>query len=398
MADRVLVAEFRRSISLLRSEVWVLTGALLGALCYGAWVLATGIAVGSAIPGLASSAVTTVGDVTVTGLSVLALVLWVVVPAIAVSVLAGRRFRNEHGNLEKRYRLDHPALLLALPGLVMGGCLVATVTAGRSPAVTAIALVASVHLLVRTVAYGYRVYTLSVPRLFTASLAVGGAALAGGWLVAATVLAERSETAGGLVTRSGLSSVVETGLTLAGVGPADALAVLVSVPALLATAYLAVQLVAGTVVRIQAPLSNPTRRPGQRFPIMPPVSRGDAGENGAVAVGSGSDDGEADTVDEVSAEDEPDTTGDASDDDRSHTRVFTPDDPVPENSGTPTEVATVDGMGHDEDDTDDGWEDDTAVFSFDREESSPDVCEACGETIAADTGVSFCPNCGERLD
>ncbi|QIO23371.1 zinc ribbon domain-containing protein [Haloarcula sp. JP-L23] len=398
MADRVLVAEFRRSISLLRSEVWVLTGALLGTLCYGAWVLATGIAVGSAIPGLASSAVTTVGDVTVTGLSVLALVLWVVVPAIAVSVLAGRRFRNEHGNLEKRYRLDHPTLLLALPGLVMGGCLVATVTAGRSPAVTAIALVASVHLLVRTVAYGYRVYTLSVPRLFTASLAVGGAALAGGWLVAATVLAERSETAGGLVTRSGLSSVVETGLTLAGVGPADALAVLVSVPALLATAYLAVQLVAGTVVRIQAPLSNPTRRPGQRFPIMPPVSRGDAGENGAVAVGSGSDDGEADTVDEVSAEDEPDTTGDASDDDRSHTRVFTPDDPAPENSGTPTEVATVDGMGHDEDDTDDGWEDDTAVFSFDREESSPDVCEACGETIAADTAVSFCPNCGERLD
>ncbi|MDS0276197.1 zinc ribbon domain-containing protein [Halomicroarcula sp. S1AR25-4] len=398
MADRVLVAEFRRSISLLRSEVWVLTGALLGALCYGAWVLATGIAVGSATPGLASSVVTTVGDVTVTGLSVLALVLWVVVPAIAVSVLAGRRFRNEHGNLEKRYRLDHPALLLALPGLVMGGCLVATVTAGRSPAVTAIALVASVHLLVRTVAYGYRVYTLSVPRLFTASLAVGGAALAGGWLVTATVLAERSETAGGLVTRSGLSSVVETGLTLAGVGPADALAVLVSVPALLATAYLAVQLVAGTVVRIQAPLSNPTRRPGQRFPIMPPVSRGDAGENGAVAVGSGSDDGEADTVDEVSAEDEPDTTGDASDDDRSHTRVFTPDDPVPENSGTPTEVATVDGMGHDEDDTDDGWEDDTAVFSFDREDSSPDVCEACGETIAADAEVSFCPNCGERLD
>ncbi|GGN90669.1 zinc ribbon domain-containing protein [Haloarcula pellucida] len=398
MADRVLVAEFRRSISLLRSEVWVLTGALLGALCYGAWVLATGIAVGSATPGLASSVVTTVGDVTVTGLSVLALVLWVVVPAIAVSVLAGRRFRNEHGNLEKRYRLDHPALLLALPGLVMGGCLVATVTAGRSPAVTAIALVASVHLLVRTVAYGYRVYTLSVPRLFTASLAVGGAALAGGWLVAATVLAERSETAGGLVARSGLSSVVETGLTLAGVGPADALAVLVSVPALLATAYLAVQLVAGTVVRIQAPLSNPTRRPGQRFPIMPPVSRGDAGENGAVAVGSGSDDGEADTVDEVSAEDEPDTTDDASADDRSHTRVFTPDDPVPENSGTPTEVATVDGMGHDEDDTDDGWEDDTAVFSFDREDSSPDVCEGCGETIAADAEVSFCPNCGERLD
>lgn len=376
----------------------MLVGGVVGALSYGLWVLATGIAVGSATPGLANGGVTTVGGATVTGLSVIGLVLWVLLPAAVVSALAGRRFVNEHGNLDNRYRLDHPSLLLAPPGLVLFGSLAATVTTGRSAALTAITLVASVHLLVRTVAYGYRVYTLSVPRLFTALLAAAVAALAGGVLVAATLLADLSATANGPVARAGVPTVVETGLTLAGVAPADALAGLVAVPALLATAYLAVQLVAGTAVRMRAPLANPTRRPGQRFPIMPPVSHGDSAENHDGTAGHGTAGSDAAPVGDAPSETDPDAAADESDDDRSHTRVFTPDEPAPGDSDATTEVATVDGMAPDEDGTDDEWEDDTAVFSFDREDSSPDACDACGETIAADAEVSFCPNCGDRLD
>lgn len=398
MVDGVPVAEFRRSISLLRSESWVLTGGLTCTISYGLWALATGIAVGSVTPGLANAGVTTVSGVTVTGRSVVALVLWVLLPAAVVSALAGRRFVNEHGNLDNRYRLDHPSLLLAPPGLVLLGCLAATAAVGRSAALTAIALLGSVHLLVRTVAYGYRVYTLSVPGLFTALLAAGTAALAGGVLVAGTVLAESSATAGGLVARAGVPSVVETGLTLAGAAPADALAGLVAVPALLATAYFAVQIVAGTVVRIRAPLANPTRRPGQRFPIMPPVSHGDPAENDHGTAGDGMAEGDAAPVGDASSDPDPDAAADGSEDDRSHTRVFTPDEPDPGDGDAPTEVATIDGMAPDEDVADDGWEDDTAVFSFDRADSSPDACDACGETIAADAAVSFCPNCGERLD
>jgi len=47
-------------------------------------------------------------------------------------------------------------------------------------------------------------------------------------------------------------------------------------------------------------------------------------------------------------------------------------------------------------DEDDGWVDDTAIFSPEGATSSDDECGECGEEIPRDS-VTFCPNCGERV-
>jgi hypothetical protein len=65
------------------------------------------------------------------------------------------------------------------------------------------------------------------------------------------------------------------------------------------------------------------------------------------------------------------------------------DDPVPD------EVPEVDGA---EEDDDDGWIDDTSVFSPDSAtDGSSGSCEACGESLPGDSSVTFCPNCGQQI-
>ena len=397
MSDRPAKAELRRSVAMLASEWWLVAGGIAGYLTYGVWVIGTGLAVEAFEPSLATRTVTTVGSTGVTGLVVFAAVAWLLVPAVTAAWLLDRHLSNVNGNLVSRYRIDHPGVLPAPPGVLMLVATVAAIAVGPRPPVLAVLALASTLLLVRTVAFGRRVYSFSPKPLFAAMSAVSGLDLAAAWLVHAPGL---PGSAGERVASAGVSTVVETGLSAAGVGSGTALGVLVAVPAVLSGLYLAAQTVVARQVRARAPLSNPVKRAEQRYPIMPPV--GDSSRPGpptpstnsrSSSGSSSSDSSSSDDTTEPSAA--ADTTGTESSadttDDRSHTQVFTSDEPIPEGEDAVTAVADADA-----EDDDDGWVDDTAIFSPDGATSSDDECGACGEEIPRES-VTFCPNCGEKV-
>jgi len=386
----------------LATEWWLVAGGLAGYVTYGVWVIGTGLALDAVAPGLATTSLTTVGTTPVTGLIVVAAVAWLLAPAVVAAWLLDRQFSNVNGNLVSQYRIDHPGVLPAPSGVLM---LVATVLAlvlGPRLPVLAVMAIAGVHLLVRTVAFGRRVYSFSPQPLFTVMAAGSGLALAAAWLVHAPQL---PGSVGERVAGAGVVTVVETGLSVAGVGSGTALGGLVSVPALFSGLYLAVQTVVARRVRARAPLANPVKRAEQRYPIMPPVgdsSRpGPPSTNGASAATGDSDDDTSeasettdDEPDETVAttEDEPDEPVATTDDDSSHTQVFTADEPIPEGEESMATVTDDGGADGEED----GWIDDTAIFSPDGASSPDDECGECGEEIPRDS-VTFCPNCGERV-
>ncbi|MDS0282846.1 zinc ribbon domain-containing protein [Haloarcula onubensis] len=399
MSDRPPAAELRRSVAVLATEWWLAAGGLAGYLCYGLWVVGTGLALGALPPGLAATTVTTVGSTPVTGLVVFAAVAWLLAPAAAAAWLLDRQLSNVNGNLVSQYRIDHPGVLPAPSGVLMLVVAAVAVAVGPRPPVLAVMAVAGVHLLVRTIAFGRRVYSVSPKPLFSVLSGVSGLALAAAWLVHAPGL---PGTVGEQAAAAGVGSVVETGLGLAGVGSGTALGVLVAVPALLSGLYLVVQTVVARRVRAQAPLANPVKRAEQRYPIMPPVADssrpGPPSPNGSSQSAASTASSESESPDERATDDAGDTTGDTDDasevttDDSSHTRVFTTDEPIPDGDDA---TATVAGDAQ-EDEEDDGWIDDTAIFSPEGASSSDDECGACGEEIPRES-VTFCPNCGERI-
>jgi len=416
MSDSLPVVELRRSVSLLATEWWLPVGGLAGYLLFGSWVVATGLAAQSVAPELLSRTVTTLGTTPVTGLLVFAALVWLLVPAVVAAWLLERQLSNGYGNLVAQYRLDNPGVLPAPSGAVMLVAGLVAVVVGPRPPVILVLLVASVHLLVRTIAFGRRVYSFSVPPLFSVFAGLSAGTLAAGWLVQAPTLPER---VGEQVTRAGVGTVVESGLGAAGTTPETALGFLVAVPALLSGAYLSVQLVVGHQVRSKAPIAQPDKRAEQRYPIMPPVADSSrpgppsrrvdddssaegssetatfgrspaeteaklqAAENGSAADGD-TDEG---TPAEQTADDESADDG-SNEKESSQTQVFTTDEHITEGDDVVTTA--------EEADDDDGWIDDTAVFSPERGTSGSDECGACGESIPRES-VTFCPNCGEQL-
>jgi len=397
MSDRSPAVELRRSVALLATEWWLLVGAGAGYLLYGMWVVATGLAVEMFEPGFAT---TDVGLVAVGG------VAWLLVPAVVAVWLLDRQLSNVNGNLVSQYRINDPGVLPAPPGVLMVlATVVALVIGPRLPVVFLMA-VASVHLLVRTIAFGRRVYSFSVRPLFTLLTALSAVALAAAWLVQAPRLPGQVGTR---VASAGVPAVVETGLAATGLASATALGALVAVPALLSGLYLGGQAVVARRVRAKAPLANPDKRAEQRYPIMPPVgdsSRpGPPKQTGSAEPSTTESDAEPDEPDSESADEtvEPETgtTDDGSDDSstddsstdntKSHTQVFSADEPVPEETEAMAAVAEESDDQADED----GWIDDTAIFSPDGASSSDDECGSCGEEIRE--SVTFCPNCGERV-
>jgi hypothetical protein len=393
MSDRPPAEELRRSVAVLATEWWLVAGGIAGYLSYGVWVIGTGLALDAFAPGLAAASLATVGSTSVTGLLVFAAVAWVLAPAVVAAWLLNRQLSNVNGNLVSQYRIDHPGVLPAVSGVVMVVATAAALAVGPRVPVLVLMAIAGVHLLVRTIAFGRRVYSFSPQPLFTVLGVASGLALAAAWLVHAPRL---PGTVGERVAGAGVVTVVETGLGVAGVAgveSATALGVLLSVPALLSGLYLAVQTVAARRVRARAPLANPVKRAEQRYPIMPPAADSSRpgpptpSTNGASASTTSSastEDGNAATADVA-------TTGESSDDDSSHTRVFTTDEPIPEGEDAMAAVG-----GDDEDEEDDGWIDDTAIFSPDGATSSDDECGNCGTEIPRES-VTFCPNCGERI-
>ena len=396
MSDRLPAEELRRSVAVLATEWWLVAGGLAGYLTYGAWVVGTGLALDSLAPSLATTSPATVGSTTVTGPVVLAAVAWLLVPAVVAAWLLDRRLSNVNGNLVSQYRIDHPGVLPAPSGVLMLVVTVVALAVGPRAPVLALMVVTGVHLFVRTVSFGRRVYSFSPKPLFTALSAVSGLALAAAWLVHAPGL---PGTVGERVASAGVDVVVATGLGAVGVAPGTATGYLVAVPALLSGLYLAVQTLVARRVRARAPLADPYPKRGeQRYPIMPPVA--DSSRPGPPANGGTS----PSTVDPSSATTDTSSattsasagtadakqTADAPTDDDSHTRVFSTDEPIPDGEDA---MAAVAG---EEEEQEDGWIDDTAIFSPDGATSSADECGECGEELPRES-VTFCPNCGDRV-
>ncbi|WP_423998781.1 zinc ribbon domain-containing protein [Haloarcula salina] len=410
-----MVAELRESVSVLRAERWLFLGLVLAWIAYGAWVVATGLALRRAPVELDSTAVAAVGGVEVTATAVVAAVAWLVVPALAAVWLVNRRLRNDYGNLADAYRFDHPALLLVVPGVALACCLGLSVALGRSVVLTAVAVAATAHLVVRTVAYGHRVYTLSSPASLSVLVFLTALTFAVGWLARTPVLGV--PTLVDWLARAGVDRTVGPVLDAVGVTPTLAGTAAVAVPGTLVAAYLAVQSAAGAVVRSRAPLADPQRRPDQRFPIMPPVATRDAEPE--------TDPTETDESARSSpaAESAESTTDTGGSDAARHTgtRVYSPGETAAAEQSAPssadddsaTDAPAVDGVRADEaattetdtsraergesstetaDSGSDEWIDDTSVFTPERREGSSERhCPDCGEVVSPD--ASRCPNC-----
>ena len=421
-----LWSELRESAALLRAETWLFVGVGLAWVAYGGWVLATGLLL-EQFPGLERTALATIDGGAVSTRTVLAVGLWLVGPSLATVVLLNRRLRNSYGNLDDAYRLDHPSLLLAVPGSVLLGCLLLSVRFGEQRPLTVVALLGTAHLVVRTVAYGHRVYTLSAPPLLSLLVFVSAVSLGTGWLTQPVVAPGGSSALSPWLARAGVGPVAETALGLTGVQPSQATPLFIAVPGVLASVYLLVQLLAGSLVRLRAPLANPQRRPDQRFPIMPPVGGPENGD--ATPVPEGNTDTDTDTEPDSGDRtgDVPDTAADDGDGEspgHTGTRVFSPDE-VPQgqppahdsarDSGQPPEgdvesvTATADTetetepekSGADDTDetapaTDEAWVDDTAVFSPGGRDAGQSYCGECGESLPPDADI--CPSCGDPVD
>lgn len=389
-----LPAELRDSVRLFGAERWFFAGGVLATVGYGGWVLGTGTLADAVAPSLVGSVLFSVGSAPVDALTVLAAVGWVLVPALVAAALLNRALKNTRGNLASRYRFDHPSALVAPSGLVVLALVAVGATTGLSPLLAATGAVAAAHLFVRTLAYGYRVYTFSVPPLLSLFSVLAAASLAVASLVHAPVLGTLSGPLGDRLAAAGVVSVAETMVAASGADAGTVRSAAVMGPAVLAAAYLVPQSVAGLVVARRAPLENPQPRPGQRYPS---VGRRTAAPS-AVAGGPGRDDGaaETDAAPDESTPAEADTAegtdeAPADSDESGGTRVFTPDQPLPEE--TAADETAADGTTADE------WFADTAVYTDDATgKGTSDRCPACHADVPADGSARFCPNCGERLD
>jgi len=399
--------ELGRSVRLLAGpERWLFVGLVAGSLGYLVWLAGTGVAVHQAAVALAGGAPSVdPWSSEATGMAVAFALLWVVVPAaLAVRGIVGA-LTNLRGNIGQPYRVERPVVLLVPPlvalGVVVG---VAVARESASTAVLAAVGVASAFLLVRTVAYGYRVYSFSFPRLLQALVFVAAA-------VAAVVVVSRADSLTGqealvaaVADRYGITDQVFGETAAAGLSaPTLPLAAAVT-PAALAAAYLAVQLLASIVVRIRQPdVPRSSIRAGQRYPavVQPgtsrrfamgtgsPVAGNDGGTDGTRDDGSGdasasaSADGDGNAAAEASTGDSG--GADVSADDRmGQTRVFTP----------PDDADSMAGGGPSDGDA----EATNVVDGGDGGAVKSELCPICGATYEADADLTHCPNCNAVLD
>lgn len=383
-----LTAGLRDSVRLLGTEQRLFAGGLVGSVVFALWVLATGTLVQSVVPSLGETTLLTVAGTPLDALAAFAAVAWVVVPGVVTVRLLDRYLRNQRGNLESRYRFDHPSLLLAPSGVVVFLVVGLSLLVGESLPLLAVGAVASTHLLVRTLAYGHRVYSFSVPSLFSLFAFLTGGALAVGWLSLGSLLAPISGTLAARLSAAGVTPVVEAAVAVTGADASALLAGAALFPAVLSMSYLVAQSLVAATVALGSPVENPRPRPGQRYPPNSTERTSQAAAESARVATDGST--EAETSSDNEETDDADSSVTDSDE-RPGTRVFTPDQPVPE-------VEARDADGTDET-TADEWFEDTAVYTDDvASDDTPDECPACRADIPLESGVSFCPNCGERLD
>jgi hypothetical protein len=397
-------------------EQWLWGGVVAVLAGFVLWVGATGAALnygadfaGQPLSVSAWSTTTTVVFATVT-------VLWVVAPALLVTSLVDRYVTNVSGNVHTHYRVDHPFLLVVPFLLLVVAGVAGAVAVGTVPAALAAALLAvGLLVLVRTLAYSYRVFSFSVPILVEAALFVSLATTAVALLVGAATLAGRrtfvENAADGVADLAGSPTVADvlTGTTTAGpVTVSTLLGLAAALPTGLAVAYILVQNAVGLASRFRKPdVPRSQLRTGQRYPeFAHPIAEGSAGDTSgdpsgrpspdSTASGSGSQD--ASSATDTTADAKPAAADGASDagepadegdddptDDVSHTKVFTA--PDEEFDGDVPGVDNVPGT--------DGGNDGTAVVG----DSGGDGyrCPTCDDHFGPDTDFAYCPTCGTEL-
>ena len=75
MSPSIPAGELRRAVSLFAAEWWILAGGVVGALAYGCWVVATGLAFQAVEPAVASAT----GSLPVSGLLLFAALVWLLI-------------------------------------------------------------------------------------------------------------------------------------------------------------------------------------------------------------------------------------------------------------------------------------------------------------------------------
>ncbi len=384
---RELVDSFRLLAS---DERWFLRDLLAGTVAFAVWAAFTGVLVTQVARALGRSLGVAAGEPTPLAVAVFG-VLWVAVPAVAVAVRVRRRTRNVSGNLERYYRVDHPATLLVpaiVPVLALGAVAFAL---GRAPPFFALAMVPAVlYLLVRTLAFSRRVYSFSHPLLVEFALGFSVAALVPAVLADVATAAGRGPLVAAVFRTVGAPAWLAGDVTVATValtGPQLATVL----PVAFVAAYVAVQSVAAfRVRRYEPPVDRSAVEPGQRYPSY--FATGARGR--AAGTGDGNDTppadaapADADSADAADDADEPDL------DDVSHTRVFTPpaDDGDAASEGEPGGTA---GAREAAASTENGAGD---VDEDDEPGDEAERCDACDEWVTVDEAVQFCPNCGVLL-
>jgi hypothetical protein len=229
---------------LVREELWLFAGLLGGSVGYVIWVAGTGAAVEEFVRVLADVLPLDRGS---TELWVFAL-LWVVVPSVVAVRYVVDHLTNLRGNVEKCYRVDQPLVLLGPPAVLVSAASVYGAVRGTVDATVLLAVgAANVVLLVRTAAYGYRVYSLSVPRLLQALLFVAAVATSIGLVGRIAPITGKAALVDGVVAQYGLDGTISAGASsvplLAFVGA--------TAPGVVALSYVWVQIFASLIVRIR---------------------------------------------------------------------------------------------------------------------------------------------------
>ncbi|WP_226021612.1 zinc ribbon domain-containing protein [Halomicrobium salinisoli] len=352
---------------LLRTERWVATDLLAGAVLYAAWVAGT-----AALLRRAADAAGLSPPAAHRPVLVAAGLLWLAVPAAVAVYRLRDRLLNISGNVEQRYRFDRPAALLVPPAALLAVlAIVAAVVPDRRYG-AAVLSIAGLYLLARTTAYSYRVFAFSRPAVLYAATVVTVAVQAAAALVTVAPVVDR----GALVERAVVTLGAGEYVTATVGGVPLPLVAAVAVPVGLSAAYLALQGVAALAVRLIEPdVNRSDLRTGQRYPPFVDVADGPAYDRTPA-------DGEA-AGDDVppSAEPTPDEGPDDGEDldEVRHTRVFRPPGEGEDGPSAAGADLIEDGAGG----------------ANAGSGGSARRCTACGETARAEETV--CPNCGTSL-
>jgi len=404
-------AEARESGVLVTREGRLFAGLLMVLAGYAGWIFLTGYAVDQSAPPRTLLTVRgTAVTVPVAGLTL----AWLAPPALLAPILVDRYLRNRSGNRPPNaYRLvAHPLLLLWPPAVAVAAA--GAVLARTGPGLPAVALVAvaALYLVVRTVAFGYRVYSFSRPLLLWAVTGLASASALGGLLAAAPTGGPVPILVGPTVD-TWQAVAGSRSLAVAGAGTA----------VVLVGGYVLLQTATGVVTRLRAPIHDPDKRAGQRYPPgsepaaepdTPTATVDDSPEapSQTRVFQSGGPTGEADPEDQATASpstpvDEesgdssppPESTGRPGDRRSQATPAAESSDrgATSETAASSDEGGSSDGRGDGPTDGSDDWEADTAVFTpGDTDDSDGVACGDCGAQLADEAG-RFCPNCGNQI-